>query len=591
MSRRRFDLAEDSPPSVTPTRRIAMNSGLPIYVKRTHPQAIIPTKAHGSDAGWDLYACRDVTIDSQPFRFGIGIMVAIPDGYYGQIQGRSGLAENGVYVFPGVIDSGFRGELELVMLSLDQDDWDVEEGDKVAQLVILPVPKTQMIDVGEEDLPDGERGDNGFGSSDFVPGPQDPEFWVKKEESHPGEEGEKASITAFSVTSPIGVDDQDEAAQIHIGNHSFRVSGFHFNPDGSEQPTSEEENSRIAQGLADILRKDDLPDATEKPQDAPGQAEGPSKVESPQDQSRTLGEIYSRFLEILNPDRFSPGSTGYSWGDASHSFFDTEAMKRMAARDSVRMSVEEELDSEDSSDSVEAQRDYWKEQCSRMADVINEHRQHLGKVREELQEAQYRLSKVPANVSHRVYAALREAYLKVEYERDDLKERANRQASTIQALMRKNLELESQLADERARPPGNAVDDLKVALEDARNHAISLMSDRDHLREENRKLKERVIQSVDRVDHLRMMTQFRDELARVKLRLKSDQDHFDRGLKEASQVQAKYRSLMSDLLEVLKVIKPRYLEPAQWDVINTCFDALGKPSPFFDGSQVMPKLG
>ncbi len=177
---------------------------LTIHVKRLNEQAIIATKAHATDAGWDLYCVRHTFIDSEPTRVSTGISLAIPEGYYGQIQGRSGLASKGVDVFPGVIDSGYRGPIEVVMSFVSTDDepgdddgdYEIKAGSKIAQLVILPVPQTQMVDVGTRDLPNGERGANGFGSSDrqdeFYPGPQDPEFWEQGKTPKPPEKPQDA---------------------------------------------------------------------------------------------------------------------------------------------------------------------------------------------------------------------------------------------------------------------------------------------------------------------------------------------------------------------------------------------------------------
>jgi dUTP pyrophosphatase len=98
---------------------------------------------------------------------GTGLAVAIPPGYAGFVQPRSGLAaKRGITVVnsPGLIDSGYRGELRVVLLNTDPDEeFSVEVGDRIAQLVILAVPQVRLVEVDE--LPDSERSASGFGSS------------------------------------------------------------------------------------------------------------------------------------------------------------------------------------------------------------------------------------------------------------------------------------------------------------------------------------------------------------------------------------------------------------------------------------------
>ena len=98
---------------------------------------------------------------------GTGLAVAIPDGYAGFVQPRSGLASrHGISVVnaPGLIDSGYRGELRVVLLNTDRDEsFVVEPGMRIAQLVVLAVPQLELVET--EKLPESERGVRGFGSS------------------------------------------------------------------------------------------------------------------------------------------------------------------------------------------------------------------------------------------------------------------------------------------------------------------------------------------------------------------------------------------------------------------------------------------
>lgn len=98
---------------------------------------------------------------------GTGVAVAIPDGYAGFIQPRSGLAaDRGLTIVntPGLVDSGYRGELQVILLNTDRErSFDVEPGMRIAQLVIVPIPDVALSEVPE--LPPSERGERGFGSS------------------------------------------------------------------------------------------------------------------------------------------------------------------------------------------------------------------------------------------------------------------------------------------------------------------------------------------------------------------------------------------------------------------------------------------
>ncbi|TMK32567.1 MAG: dUTP diphosphatase, partial [Actinobacteria bacterium] len=98
---------------------------------------------------------------------GTGLAVAIPDGYAGFVQPRSGLAaRHGITIVntPGLVDSGYRGELRIILLNTDAADaFVIERGMRIAQLVVVPVPEFELLEV--EELPESERGVRGFGSS------------------------------------------------------------------------------------------------------------------------------------------------------------------------------------------------------------------------------------------------------------------------------------------------------------------------------------------------------------------------------------------------------------------------------------------
>jgi len=137
-------------------------------VTRLREDAILPRQAYPGDAGFDLSACERVTLaPGERALVGTGLAVAIPEGYAGFVQPRSGLAaRHGIAVVnsPGLVDSGYRGELRVVLLNTDtRESFTVEPGMRIAQLVVLPLPTVSLLEVDE--LADSERGVRGFGSS------------------------------------------------------------------------------------------------------------------------------------------------------------------------------------------------------------------------------------------------------------------------------------------------------------------------------------------------------------------------------------------------------------------------------------------
>ncbi len=140
-------------------------------IRRLRPDATVPERAYGGDAGLDLAACERVELaPGARAVVGTGLAVAIPEGYAGFVQPRSGLAaRSGLSIVnsPGLVDSGYRGELRVVLLNTDEaEPFVVEPGMRIAQLVVLPVPEVEPVEVDElEDLPGSGRGARGFGSS------------------------------------------------------------------------------------------------------------------------------------------------------------------------------------------------------------------------------------------------------------------------------------------------------------------------------------------------------------------------------------------------------------------------------------------
>jgi dUTP pyrophosphatase len=137
-------------------------------VRRLHPEAVLPGRAYAGDAGLDLSSCERVVLGpGERAVVGTGLSIAVPDGHAGFVQPRSGLAaRHGLTIVnaPGLVDSGYRGEVRVVLLNTDREHaFTVEPGMRIAQLVVLPVPQLELVEVDE--LPASERGVRGFGSS------------------------------------------------------------------------------------------------------------------------------------------------------------------------------------------------------------------------------------------------------------------------------------------------------------------------------------------------------------------------------------------------------------------------------------------
>jgi dUTP pyrophosphatase len=137
-------------------------------VTRLRDDAVLPGQGYPGDAGFDLSACERVTLaPGERAVVGTGLAVAIPEGYAGFVQPRSGLASlHGITIVnaPGLVDSGYRGELRIVLLNTDtREPFTVEPGMRIAQLVVLPTPAVTLVEVDE--LTGSERGVRGFGST------------------------------------------------------------------------------------------------------------------------------------------------------------------------------------------------------------------------------------------------------------------------------------------------------------------------------------------------------------------------------------------------------------------------------------------
>jgi dUTP pyrophosphatase len=139
-----------------------------LYVKRLHKEAVIPKRGSEGAAGYDLYSLIDININSyKKAVIPTGIMMIIPDGYYGRIASRSGLsAKYDIEVGAGVIDSDYRGEIKVILRNFSEFDYVVDKGEKIAQIIIEPIITPNIIDATDlDDNVQTERGENGFGST------------------------------------------------------------------------------------------------------------------------------------------------------------------------------------------------------------------------------------------------------------------------------------------------------------------------------------------------------------------------------------------------------------------------------------------
>lgn len=137
-------------------------------MRRVDPRALLPTRAYAGDAGLDLYALDDGVLDpGERASVRTGVALEIPEGHAGLVLPRSGLARrHGISVVnaPGLIDAGYRGEIEVLLLNTDRrSSFSIAAGDRIAQLVIVSVQSPDVVEVDELAL--SQRGSGGFGSS------------------------------------------------------------------------------------------------------------------------------------------------------------------------------------------------------------------------------------------------------------------------------------------------------------------------------------------------------------------------------------------------------------------------------------------
>ena len=136
-----------------------------IKIKKLNPEAKLPIYAHPGDAGMDFFALAETEIKpGEVIRVKTGIALELPIGYVGLIWDKSGLAANhGLKTMAGVLDAGYRGELQIVVTNLSKEIYSIKKHDKVAQMLIQRIESPELIEVDE--LSDTSRGEGGFGST------------------------------------------------------------------------------------------------------------------------------------------------------------------------------------------------------------------------------------------------------------------------------------------------------------------------------------------------------------------------------------------------------------------------------------------
>ncbi len=140
--------------------------GFEVFVAPLSPQAILPHKAHATDAGFDLAIPAEQTLEPHgQMMIDLEFALEIPPGWYGQVFGRSSVFQRGMSVHPGVIDADYRGSIRLLIRNEGSEPQYLQRGERLAQLMFLPVPDVTLTPVAPEALSATARGQGGIGST------------------------------------------------------------------------------------------------------------------------------------------------------------------------------------------------------------------------------------------------------------------------------------------------------------------------------------------------------------------------------------------------------------------------------------------
>lgn len=133
-------------------------------IKKLNPEAIVPNYAHENDAGMDLYSVEELILKPKHrAKIKTGISIELPKKHVALVWDKSGIALSGIKTMGGVIDAGYRGEIQVILVNLSSENYVIKKGQKIAQLLIQKVenPKVEIV----EELSETSRGEGGFGSS------------------------------------------------------------------------------------------------------------------------------------------------------------------------------------------------------------------------------------------------------------------------------------------------------------------------------------------------------------------------------------------------------------------------------------------
>jgi dUTP pyrophosphatase len=145
---------------------MAKTQKIQVKIKKLSPDAVMPVRTHDTDACFDIFALKYIPcLGEQKTVIQTGIALEVPDGHFAKIYDRSGVASTTpLAVVGGIIDSGYRGEIKIIVSNISGFPYYVNAGDKIAQIAIHPIPEVELLEVKE--LSESGRGEKGFGSSD-----------------------------------------------------------------------------------------------------------------------------------------------------------------------------------------------------------------------------------------------------------------------------------------------------------------------------------------------------------------------------------------------------------------------------------------
>lgn len=135
-----------------------------LNIKKLTPEAVLPSKAHPTDAAFDITTNESYTLQpAERHTFTTGFAAEFPADYVALLRDRSSLGSKGIQVLAGVIDASYRGEWKVVLLNTSSEHYEIKAGERIAQCLMVPVPAFEVAEVQE--LAESDRGTGGFGSS------------------------------------------------------------------------------------------------------------------------------------------------------------------------------------------------------------------------------------------------------------------------------------------------------------------------------------------------------------------------------------------------------------------------------------------